>query len=42
VRFKFCCKILKSTAMSHHVDRQIVTDITKDCSAFIFLYYMML
>jgi hypothetical protein len=28
--------------MSHHVDRQIVTDVTKDCSAFIFLDYLML
>jgi len=28
--------------MSHHVDRQIVTDITKDCSCFIFLDYLML
>jgi len=38
----FCCRILKSTGMSHHVDRQIVTVITKDCNAFIFLDYLML
>jgi len=42
LRFKFCCRILKSTGMSHHVDRHIVTDITNDCSCLIFLDYLML